>query len=149
MENTPSSRSGRTFPEPSQAMPAMTSESSSKSSQKSLTRPYLCLDLRRESGRDPDSWLLTADPLPGASWTPNTTESPNVAVASFLSWILEVNAPAKYHLSAKACQGILRRASKRGKQLPAMLKEALEQMISESTETEETEEELDEILEDL
>ena len=59
----------------------------------------------------------------------NTGESPSVAVGSTLSQILEANAPAKYSLSAKACEGILRRAQRRGKQLPPMLKEALEQMI--------------------
>ncbi len=35
----------------------------------------------------------------------------------------------KYYLSAKACEGILRRAERRGKELPPMLKEALEQQI--------------------
>jgi hypothetical protein len=59
----------------------------------------------------------------------NTGESPSVAVASTLSSILEANAPEKYYLSAKACEGILRRAERRGKQLPPMLKTALEQMI--------------------
>jgi hypothetical protein len=59
----------------------------------------------------------------------NTGESPNVAEESTLSQILEVDAPEKYYLSAKACEGILRRAESRGKQLPTMLKEALEQMI--------------------
>jgi hypothetical protein len=59
----------------------------------------------------------------------NTGESPNVEEESTLSQILEVNAPKKYYLSAKACQGILNRAERRGKQLPPMLKEALEQMI--------------------
>ena len=59
----------------------------------------------------------------------NTGESPNVVVASTLSQILVANAPEKYYLSAKACEGILRRAERRGKQLPPMLKEALEQMI--------------------
>jgi hypothetical protein len=59
----------------------------------------------------------------------NTGEFPNVAVESTLSQILEVNAPEKYYLSAKACEGILRRAERRGKKLPPMLKEALEQMI--------------------
>jgi hypothetical protein len=38
---------------------------------------------------------------------------------------LEENPHPKYFLSAKACQGILRRAAKRGKELPPMLKEAL------------------------
>ena len=34
--------------------------------------------------------------------------------------------PQKYYLSQKACAGILRRAEKRGKRLPAQLREALE-----------------------
>jgi hypothetical protein len=59
----------------------------------------------------------------------NTGESPSVAVESTLSSILEANVPEKYYLSAKACEGILRRAEKRGKELPQMLKAALEQMI--------------------
>lgn len=52
-------------------------------------------------------------------------ESPNVAVASRLSQILEANAPQKYYLSAKACLGIIRRAERRGKELPPTLREAL------------------------
>lgn len=34
--------------------------------------------------------------------------------------------PEKYYLSPKACQGILRRASVRGKELPEVLRTALE-----------------------
>jgi hypothetical protein len=34
--------------------------------------------------------------------------------------------PQRFYLSAKACQGILRRAEKRGKKLPATLQAALE-----------------------
>ena len=60
----------------------------------------------------------------------NSGESPSAAVESTLSQILEANAPEKYHLSAKACEGILRRAERRGKQLPEMLKLALEQQIA-------------------
>ena len=59
----------------------------------------------------------------------NTGESPSVAVESTLSSILQEDVPEKYYLSATACEGILRRAERRGKQLPPMLKEALEQMI--------------------
>ena len=66
--------------------------------------------------------------------TRNTGESPSVDVESRLSWILERNAPEKYYLSALACQGILRRAEKRGKKLPEILKVALEQMIERSSE---------------
>lgn len=49
------------------------------------------------------------------------------AAAVSLSSVLEPEAsiPPKYWLSAKACAGILRRAAKRGKQLPAMLEAAL------------------------
>ena len=65
----------------------------------------------------------------------NTGESPNVAVESRLSQILEVNAPEKYRLSAKACEGILRRAERRGKVLPEMLRIALEQTIAREKET--------------
>ena len=46
-----------------------------------------------------------------------------------LSAILEDSAPQKYYLSEKACQGILRRAEKRGKQLPELMKQALLDMI--------------------
>jgi hypothetical protein len=63
----------------------------------------------------------------------NTGESPNVVVESTLSSILEANVPEKYHLSVTACEGILRRAERRGKQLPAMLKEALKQQIARQT----------------
>lgn len=45
---------------------------------------------------------------------------------SILSQILQVGVPEKYYLSQRACLGILRRASARGKELPAMLKAALE-----------------------
>jgi DNA (cytosine-5)-methyltransferase 1 len=38
----------------------------------------------------------------------------------------------KYYLSARACQGILRRAEKRGKTLPPMLKAALEKQANQS-----------------
>ena len=55
----------------------------------------------------------------------NTGESPNVAVESRLSQILEAIPHGKYCLSGKACQGILRRAERRGKALPPMLKAVL------------------------
>jgi hypothetical protein len=39
--------------------------------------------------------------------------------------ILEADVPEKYYLSPKACQGILRRAERRGKKLPELLEVAL------------------------
>jgi hypothetical protein len=61
--------------------------------------------------------------------TLNIGESPNAERESLLSWILEVNAPEKYYLSARACQGILIRASRRGKKLPDLLQTAMLEMI--------------------
>ena len=61
--------------------------------------------------------------------TLNIGEGPNVERESTLLQILEDNAPEKYYLSAKACEGILRRAERRGKELPPILKEALKQQI--------------------
>ena len=84
----------------------------------------------------PNKGWAYADSFSGDGWSLayrvfmlNIGESPNVDAVSTLSQILEVNAPRKYYLSAKACEGILRRAERRGKQLPPMLKEPLEQMI--------------------
>ena len=59
----------------------------------------------------------------------NFGESPSAVVESHLSWILEDNVPEKYYLSARACQGILNRASRRGKALPEILHAALLDMI--------------------
>lgn len=43
-----------------------------------------------------------------------------------LAQILEPNAAPKYYLSPRACQGILRRAGERGRNLPEKLQQALE-----------------------
>lgn len=67
--------------------------------------------------------------LLGDSSTLNIGESPSVENESLLSQILEANAPLKYYLSERACQGILTRASRRGKALPDLLKTALLEMI--------------------
>ena len=56
-------------------------------------------------------------------------ESPNVAVVSRLSQILEDKPHPKYCLSAKACQGILNRSERRGKTLPPILEQALKQSV--------------------
>lgn len=48
------------------------------------------------------------------------------AKESILSQILEDTPHPKYYLSKTACLGILRRAKKRGKELPPVLKQALE-----------------------
>lgn len=79
-------------------------------------------------------WLLDQNVrwLGGCSM-PSIGESPSVAVESTLSQILQGNnVPAKYYLSSLACQGILRRAEKRGKKLPPVLEMALKAQAGQS-----------------
>jgi hypothetical protein len=66
--------------------------------------------------------------LPGAFSMLNFLEWPNAGGGSLcsLSEVLETGpVPPRFFLSPKACAGILRRAEKRGKQLPEQLKQAL------------------------
>jgi hypothetical protein len=58
----------------------------------------------------------------------NTSEFPKDGAESSLSDVLETQGDhlKKYSLSQKAAQGILRRATRRGKTLPVALQEALE-----------------------
>ena len=70
--------------------------------------------------------------------TASTLESPNDAVVCALSAILEDNPATKYSLSPKACRGILRRAAKRGKDLPPMLEQALRQVAGPAVASEDT-----------
>lgn len=65
--------------------------------------------------------------------THNTGEFPSEDAASTLSQILQAEVPEKYYLSQKACLGILRRASARGKELPEVLRLALERQASMDT----------------
>lgn len=67
----------------------------------------------------------TGSLLPGASWTPVTTEYHNAVEELLLSAILLLTAPLRYCLTKKACAGILRRAKGRGKELPLILRDAL------------------------
>ena len=77
-------------------------------------------------------WLGTSTDSPLAKFylTLNIGEKPRVPNPTHLSEILEPNADPKYNLSAKACRGILTRAERRGKQLPPILKTALENQIA-------------------
>jgi len=60
------------------------------------------------------------------NWFLNCSEKPIIPRPSKLSEILDLNCDLnKYKLSAKACQGILNRARKRGKKLPEILEYAL------------------------
>lgn len=81
------------------------------------------------SGRGPTPEWYEAEELIslGACTTPNISEQHSDAGACSLSLILEENAPDKYFLSPKACEGILNRAERRGKHLPPLLQAALEE----------------------
>ena len=91
---------------------------------------FLCLTVDGR-WRDVYSEKVGAGPLLGEYWMHSFGESPNAAVESHLSQILEENPHPKYCLSEKACRGIIRRAKNREKELPAelppILKMALEQ----------------------
>jgi len=72
------------------------------------------------------SWANSGMGSPTEFLTLNTSEWPSDADVCLLSHILETgDLPQRYFLSATACQGILRRAEKRGKKLPAMMDAAL------------------------
>lgn len=114
-----------------QATKGKTSKPSSRRSVKSGgAQTILYLSLQRGSGFLPETLWETVSLLPGASWTPLAGAYPSVEKESFLWQILQENAPPKYFLTKAACMGILRRAEKRGKELPPMLKEALEEVVA-------------------
>ena len=122
------------------------------------TWPLSFLGLLTESG--PDGWFgrtspascqATADgtlvPYSGA-WANSgmggpteclmlsTSEWPSDAVVCLLSDTLETgDVPQRFFLSATACQGILRRAAKRGKVLPEALERSLKAVTARTVTT--------------
>jgi hypothetical protein len=107
-------------------MEETTSKLSSKQLSELKKKGSRCLRLRITDGQkrtyiwETDlAWLIEFSTL-------NTGPSPNDAQESTLSEILLAEVPEKYYLSPKACLGILRRASARGKELPDVLRKALE-----------------------
>ena len=88
------------------------------------------LDLRGGAdGARPEQSPGTDGAWLGDSSTLNIGECPREENGSLLSWILQVDVPEKYYLSAKACRGILNRTSRRGKKLQELLETALLEMI--------------------
>lgn len=130
---------------------ARTSKPSSPRSQGSQSQtPQMCLCLIKESGANPgvstmrwvDGQLLGDYMMHSFGEQPKRLmdeclvgERHNGVSVSHLSQILEEDAPRKYYLSAKACTGILNRAAKRGKELPEVLKIALETQANMANET--------------
>ena len=122
---------GKTSPEHSAPMEEKISEPCWKNLPAWNNQTLQFLDLRvggadgeklEQSSETDGLWL-------GDSLMLNIGESPREESVSLLSQILEVNAPEKYFLSARACRGILTRASRRGKKLPDLLETALLEMI--------------------
>lgn len=136
-----------------------TSESSSRKRRKSQTQMPLFLDLGLDGQNQEQSWDETGVQLgnfmthnggeflkeeSGYVWYSistgsqrqkyylilNCSEQPNEEIKTKLSDILEENPDDKYALSAKACEGMMRRASRRGNGLPDILLKALEDQIN-------------------
>ena len=120
---------GKTSPELSAQTEEKISERccTKRSKLPAITPPlFLCLET---SGQKADASLTWTEngALLGEFSMRSFGEYPNADEESHLSQILEDSPHPKYSLSAKACQGILRRAERRGKELPPILKNALEQ----------------------
>lgn len=131
MENVQNLRSGKMLEEHSPQTTEKTSDVSWKNLHTSSKQTLQFLNLREkaENGLNQAQFPVMDGLWHGDSSMLNIGECPNVVKESRLSWILEDNVPQKYYLSARACQGILTRASRRGKALPELLKNALLEMI--------------------
>ena len=124
--------SGKMSPEPSAQTEAKILRQSSKKPSGSQSRKlpmFMCL---RKDGLQADASLMWTDAgaLLGEYSMHSFGEHPaslyhNGVGESHLSQILEDSPHQKFSLSATACQGILNRASRRGKKLPEMLEKAL------------------------
>jgi len=77
-----------------------------------------------------EGWSNAGMAQHGGCLTVSISEWPKDADVVSLSEVLETDVAQKYYLSKKACQGILRRAEKRGKELPTVLKQALQEVAN-------------------
>ena len=126
--------SGRMSPEPcpAETRKGKISASSLKKRQGSQSRMPLYLDLRGLGANRVASWV-EGGALAGEYTMRSFGESPREENVSRLSQILQDNPLPKYSLSARACQGILARAARRGKELPDVLRTALENQCNDSS----------------
>ena len=72
-------------------------------------------------------WSSAGMASPGGYLTLSISDCPSAAVVCSLSEVLETDVPRRYFLSARAARGILRRAEKRGREMPTVLRAALQQ----------------------
>ena len=95
-----------------------------KKSVKSKDIKLMSLDLTGGKMQDLSWQIISASH--GGYLMLSTGESPREEDESILSQILMEKVREKYHLSPRACLGILKRANARGKELPEILRLALE-----------------------
>ena len=127
MENIRDLSSGKMYPVRSPVTKEKTSRQSLHLYARSKPIPFLSLSLQKENGQAQDTLMWQKDSiLPGEQSMHSIGEFPREENVSTLSQILMAGVPEKYYLSPRACQGILRRAYVRGKELPEVLKKALE-----------------------
>lgn len=119
---SPDTWCGKMSPEHSaQTKGQISPQSSRKQLGSQNRRPPLFLCLKTVGPQQDASQVMEWEEngaLLGEYLTHSFGESPSVAVESHLSQILEDQPHPKYYLSARACQGILNRADRRGKPLP-------------------------------
>ena len=104
------------------------SGSSSKNSSELISIPFMSLDLAPGAGNllDEFYWEILS-PWRGESLILNTGPAPHSGAAGSILWsILEEKPHPRYFLTKRACAGIIRRASERGKPLPEQPRIALE-----------------------
>ena len=127
MANSPVGSAGKMCRAHSHRMPDATSKRSSKQLSASQNRKLpRCLCLKKADGQQQTATWETDGALRTEYLTLNIGASPSAENASSLSATLQANVPETYFLSPRACLGILRRASVRGKELPEVLRVALE-----------------------
>ena len=124
MENIQNTQSGKTYREHFQAIKGETSTLSSKRSAPSVTMPYQSLNLMTQNEQVKLVWNKAEIVGDNYSIAWRTLDAqywgvPQRRNESTLSQILQADAPEKYYLSPKACEGICRRAMKRGKVVTA------------------------------
>jgi len=91
---------------------------------------FLALAVGATSGRCSKDWNTAGTGGPTGYWTASISESPSDGAACSLSAIVEGRVPPRFFLSPKAARGILRRAEKRGRELPPALRAALTALAS-------------------
>ena len=134
MENIQDGRCGKTCQPSCPLSMGRITAASSKASSASKTPKQLFLCRIRKNGCPPEKCWAVITPSHGVSLMRRRVgESHKDGGVYLLSSILMEHVPERFSLSPKACQGILRRAAKRGKELPEVLKRALEKQAAKET----------------